>query len=679
MPQHSQWKVPSWYSKLFPALKEIGCSLPKGKPESGERISFTVLGGGVQELHYGKICIPDRVRVKAIEMILNTMKGSAWLPLHEMAANGPFVPRVFVTEVDLKLSLEKSADIVFLAKFCGKFLEGLDKSETWNEIFNDERTLDLPLTTERVNELGMMELLEEQGQGLTCEQENGDIHISAKVTWLDVLKLMPACVGMEAKLPNVFRKEWCIKLFTSMFGMAYGMVVRRAVCTFYPKLEEGNHGRSVAVLTNHGPNAYVPDKEKNRYNFGVHTCSSHIIVTEREAHRLIDEIYYILETDGEFNTYIKGMVDRGIYNNGGGLRPPYAQKPVECHVCRGTPIEPRCPRCQGYGSLPAGRWYGPTAFINPWGTGFMYSVTWFLQRNIVMKVTTATALLGVEITEGIFDTVPVRTLTTEVAQKRKGVSMAVNRAAKRIGLDPKIDDTEELLCSINAHQSTVGRTTNTFPLSDASLQFNSIRVNFPRLIAMLFGGFGTFIVKSVMIKLEDSKPEAQPIQLYVYLDPKTFGGKGRMCFNRRPKRTHLPGRGRHNNAGCVYFVITREDLTFNGRCTITQKCNNIKHDPLTRIKGPCCEWEGETRILEIPVSAIQKMTNKSKVDDEEKRMREIARTWFYPQTQRTEEHLRQVMCTYRSSIHKRYNPRKPHPHIIGPHEKYYQEICDLSL
>lgn len=670
------------------SLKELGCNLT---PPPGAEISFTFLGGAVEGQHKGKIVVPESLRAQANEILLGAMQGPRWLPLHEMAANSPHDLRVFVTEVDLKLTLTKPNEIRFLADFCGVFLANFEQDKAWEApTFCDDRCLNLQMNEERIAELNIMDLLDEAD--LTQECHDGSLKVHKRATWLDILEAFAKRCETINEVPSVARTTWFVKLLTSLFGMAYGSVVREAVKSLYPDYADNSMTRFVAVLTNHGPDAFVANKEK--FNFGVHTYSPYVILREPEAHRLIDEIYYIMENrfDGKLNDFIRCMVDRGIYNNGGGLRPPFAQKTIECTSCNGRPdmIDGTCNLCKGFGATPVNRWYAPTALLAPEGKGFYNknTIKWFMQSSIVMKIATATALKAARPTEGgKFKELPQRTIVTDTSlRKRKNkpaaaAAAAVTRAAKRYGLDPKEDDTEELLATINAHSETVGRTSNSFPMLETSEQFRSLQRNFPGMIAMLFGmpTFGMYKVKSAMIRFENSSDRrSPPVQIYVYLDPKPVAGaKGRTCFNRRPKKTFMPGRGRHRNTVSVFFKINREDLSFLGRASITQACNNTKDDPATRFHGPCNLWEGETRVAEIPVAEIARMADSKKSDEEDARIREIIREWFYPPEQRTLFHLNKTMQEYRVSIVKRYKNFRPHPHIIGPHPEYRKRICEF--
>jgi hypothetical protein len=665
--------VGSNYRKLISDLVTIGCELsPSSSGRS--RLAFTFLDGSIHETHHGKIYVTsDEIRNSAVKLLtMYMLEHPNHLSISEYAASDDTVPRVFVTDVDATWRIDKTL-IKNITALVEAYLGDLPVDTFWlDSVFTDERALNLIVTTERMKKLDLLELLDSEMK--TMESEDGTIQVNPKITtWLVVLRALLKRYDDDAKeLPSEIHEPWFIKLLSTLFGIAYGRAVQEAMFALYPKMKDIN--AIVAVFTSHGENAYKAD-EHGRVKCGVHTYALRCIVDGHRAHKLITMIYKSLEDRlGPNKSFIKGIIDRGIYNNGGGLRMPFSQKTIVCPSCSHLPVvSETCMTCRGYGGIAAKRWYGPTALLV--GGGGLYQnpnkMLFYTQAELAMKLGRATAAEGVPLTpDGVFDTFVEPVIVSDVGpsgpKKRRGDTMAINSAMKRWGVEQQ--DGNDLLQSISAQHFAGGKSRNMIPLPKGTEQFQNISRRFTTILAVLFSpSYRDCEVSYVNVQFEDSSEASPPIALYINLDPKK--GKPR-CYNRRD---HI-----HKKSSSVYFVIYREDMSHKGRCTIVQKCNNVKVDPKTRVNGSSCQkWPGEVRLAtELPVHIIQKM-DVSKVEAEEKEMRNILRSFFYAPFQMTEEYLQSTMVKYGESIKKRYKQFKPHPHIIGPTEEYHRSILAL--
>lgn len=620
---------------------------------SGGSIGYTLMCGPIYGIDAdgrrvghckGSIRRPaDRDGVeRVLEAYSEAVAAGAEIPLNESAAGRGSEVRNFVTELDLKQPMSLGL-LRMLTDFITTFVS--DDVARSGDLWKHHG---YPMTADALSALGdpVKKVLIAGGwmwtpdPGESSQSSFGaGVEINPDVSVVQVVvATTEACESSGAVLADA-RTDRHIRLLQMLTAVAYGTVVSTVCAQYYPKLTKSQ--RECAVLHMAGHNASVPDKDGN-VNFGVHIYMSGIRVTEGDdfegAHRLLNDIAATLVETLPQHPALAAGVDHMLYNEGGGMRMPFAPKPIKCTTCGGKPdlrADFACPTCGSLGWVSSGKWYVPTLMLDDTGRGVSPRAASLLKdRGWALRVCVATTLPGKGVTECDWQAHPTRhkrrtgcdgQLPPSPKRRRQ-----VIREAAKAGVDPKNDPhgLANIMASFNAlEESGAPRRSNTVTVVDGRLA--AMQAGAPELLATVFScprlALARFSGMSVRHRTAD--PTSPIVSVMLWPERGNIGGK--LCGNRKVKSKRFANgvagaMGTHSSA-CVHYEINPTEPS------ITQLCRNVNvvNVDKSRISGaPCKELGGITVPLSLPPKAATGLTREEVMAAEEEIRAEV-RGWLW--------------------------------------------------
>lgn len=645
--------VPPAMQAFFDAVRTVTqtMSTKAAIKASGGSVGYTLMCGPIygvdsdgRRLGFCKGSIRRPADRDGIERIIRAystaVAAGAEIPLNESAADRASEVRNFVTELDLKVLMTVEL-LRMLTDFIAEFVaeDVARATDLWKHH-------GYPMTADALSALGepVRAVLAEGGwlwtpaPGESSQSSfNTEVEVNPKVSVVQVvIATTTACERAGTVLPDA-RTDRHIRLLQMLTATAYGAVVSKVCAQYYPKLLKSQ--RECAVLHSTGPNAPVPDKD-GKVNFGAHVYMSGIRVTEGDdfegAHRLLNDIAATIVEALPQHPALAAGVDHGLYSGGGGMRMPWACKPIKCETCGGKPdhrAELACARCGSLGWVSSGRWYAPTLMLDAVGRGVSPRAASLLKdRMWALRVCIATTMPGKDVTECDWHAHPTRhkrktgcagQLPSSPKKRRQ-----VIRDATKAGVDAKNDPhgLANIVATFNALEDSGGlRRSNTVTVVDGRLA--AAQAGAGELLATVFAcpRLARIRIAGMSVQHRTSDPTSPIVSVTLW--PERANEGARLCGNRRIKSNRfvngVAGAMELHSSACVHYVINPAEPS------ITQRCRNVKVDPETRVSGkPCNELGGITVPLTLPAKAAVGLTVEEVLAAEEQ-IRDEVRRWLW--------------------------------------------------
>jgi hypothetical protein len=542
--------MPPSVLSFYQGLQSHGCLLlRKNVPFPQDGYSYCVLSGS-NALHGGRVSVPHMSYNGFLACCERLHTQGGVLALSEVPTTNDTAIRKVYVESDLKISLNDVKEMSAVCAFIDLFqMEG---SAFDQDIFGPEGH-NMRLSTERVRELSLMDALDDVG--LTDEDVDGALCVSARATWYDVVKALGEKVRTDNVVPPAVHEPWCVKLLAALWNAALGVVIQKVLQDVFA-LKQGDFKCVLAVMIYDGRNAFKPSDKDGLYNFGAHFVAPSLFVTGPHARFILNKVHREIQdhpSSAPFRDLTKTIIDTAVCSRGGGnLRTVFSQKTTRCSACK---TGSWCPVCANTHVLAPNKWYALLCVLGP-NKKVLKNLLAYTKLPAQFKLTTITAKPTDTATpsamlDALFTV--AADLETITPAERKRVAGAMSTADD--------DAVARAVYAERVHMGARGkarRSKSDVPLDMDSEQGRSISSTFASVWSAVSGRPCTFTVSCVMTTVDDV---GTIVYLSIYLSPKVGILPGRWCENKM---------ARHKTTNTVYFQVHREDQDGPKGCTITQ-------------------------------------------------------------------------------------------------------------
>lgn len=662
--------------QLYQGMQNLGCTVKASTEEldaAGKPLTHTVIGG-VGTWHRGKkitsgcLSLPDRSLWRVNEMLLAKLDAGAPVSWHEVAARGKDDPRRLVLDFDYKAKLKAPAELEFLISLIERGFERCDMSACGKS--TTFAKAGLKLTDELILEAHATVRVQLKMKG------------GASLPFLALMKIYLQCSRVQPDVLKDLVKPRFAEPISKLVGIAVGLVTQR--CTAELVVEKVD--LITAVLTSHGADAF----DGKRVICSTHVVVPCVVVNEGNGLRVVEAVQAIIYTVPGAETYLDdNSVDRGIYNNGGGLRLPFTVKTKMCSACAESKSNHLCGECGGSRMLCEQRFYGPTALLNnleyyeapqAMHTNERWVNQWYTSRPFVLA--SASARLGVrqlrELTK--FSSRPSKRPAVELLsplQKKRLVKMVNHGTDVHPDTHVRLSNVDVLREHILAAPA-YGRRQNVVPILPDDSRYKATEAIFGYLIEMVFDT-DEFTKQRKKVAIRSMAIKYDSFGAPVWISVRLKGRAAQLCFNRRVAGPHddptRPGQHRQSTS---HFTLYREmsgyGFKFKGFVALEQRCTNTKSDDTRRSQCSCKDWKGIVRRVKF--SSV-----KSK--EEAMKNRENLRSLFFEKSKMTDDESRCIFEKSQRDLLRRYRKEDYENNamekLCGPSELYNTLVKNLVL